>query len=286
MNRLPVEARAAIIRSLVEGNSIRATCRIVGVAKRTVLRLLVEAGEAASRYQHETLVSLPCKRVQFDEIWSFIGAKAKNVAKAKKPTPNMGDVWTWTAICADSKLAISWHVGGRDMTAARSIVSDVAGRLTNRVQITTDGYTLYPKAIEEAFGWNGTDYAKLEKIYKVQPQSGRYSPPECIGAKKEWVMGRPESDHISTSYVERSNLHLRMQSRRFTRLTNAFSRKIENHAAAVSLHFLWYNFGHIHATLTKANGGIHTTPAMAAGIADHVWTVEEVVGLLESTEER
>jgi IS1 family transposase len=281
MNRLSLEARAAIIRSLVEGNSIRATCRIVGVAKRTVLRLLVEAGEAADRYQQEQLVNLPSKRVQFDEIWSFIGAKAKNVATAKKPTAAMGDVWTWTAIDADNKLAISWHVGGRDMFACRSIVYDVAGRVAGRIQITTDGYKLYSAAIEEAFGWNGTDYGKLEKVYKVQPSSGRYSPPECIGAKRIAVMGNPDDDHISTSYVERQNLHMRMQSRRFTRLTNAFSRKLENHAAAVSLHFLWYNFGHVHATLTKASGGIHTTPAMAAGVSDRVWSVEDVVNILE-----
>ena len=281
MNRLSVSARAQIIRSLVEGASVRATCRIVGVAKGTVLKLLVEAGDACSKYQHEALVNLPCKRIQFDEIWSFVGAKAKNVATAKRQVPAMGDIWTWTAICADTKLGVSWHVGGRDMTAARAIVSDVAGRVAGRIQITTDGYTLYPKAIEEAFGWNGTDYAKLEKIYKQQPSSGRYSPPECIGAKSVHVMGNPDDDHISTSYVERSNLNMRMQSRRFTRLTNAFSKKAENHAAAVSLYFLWYNFGHVHATLTKANGGIHTTPAMAAGISDRVWSPEDVVNILE-----
>jgi len=280
MNRLSAAARAQIIKSLVEGNSIRATCRIVGVAKRTVLRLLVDAGEAASRYQHEHLMDLPCKRVQFDEIWSFIGAKAKNVATAKRRTAVMGDIWTWTAICADTKLAVSWHVGGRDMTACRSIVSDVAGRMAGRIQITTDGYKLYPPAIEEAFGWNGADYGKVEKVFKVQPSSGRYSPPECIGCSRHTVMGNPDVDHISTSYVERTNLHLRMQARRFTRLTNAFSRKLENHAAAVSLHFLWYNFGHIHATLTKANGGIHTTPAMAAGVTSRVWTADDVVALL------
>jgi IS1 family transposase len=281
MNQLPPAVRGQIIRSLVEGNSVRATCRLVGVAKRTVLRLLVEAGEAAAKYQHEHLVNLPCKRVQFDEIWAFIGAKAKNVAKAKKPTPNMGDVWTWTAICADTKLIVSWHVGRRDMQAAHSMMTDVAGRVASRIQITTDGLKLYPPAVEAAFGWFNTDYARLEKIFAVQPQAGRYSPPECIGVKQQVMMGKPDDDHISTSYVERSNLHLRMQSRRFTRLTNAFSKKAENHAAAVNLHFLWYNFGHIHSTLTKKNGGIHTTPAMAAGVSDRVWTVEDVVALLD-----
>jgi IS1 family transposase len=280
MNQLPPAVRGQIVRSLVEGNSVRATCRVVGVAKRTVLKLLVQAGDAAAAYQHEHLVNLPCKHVQFDEIWAFIGAKAKNVAKAKKPTADMGDVWTWTAICADTKLIVSWHVGGRDMQAARSMMTDVAGRMAGRIQITTDGLKLYPPAVEEAFGWFGTDYGKIEKIFKVQPQAGRYSPPECIGAKKERMMGQPASEYISTSYVERSNLHLRMQSRRFTRLTNAFSKKAENHAAAVNLHFLWYNFGHIHSTLTKKNGGIHTTPAMAAGVATRVWTVEDVVHLL------
>lgn len=280
MNRLSVAARAQIIRAIVEGNSIRATCRIVGVAKGTVLKLLVQAGEAASQYQHETLVNLPTKRVQFDEIWSFIGAKEKRVATAKKPTPNMGDVWTWTALDADNKLMISWHVGDRDAHAARALATDVAGRVTGRVQIMTDGLTQYLRAIEDAFGYNGADYGKVEKIYKHALVTGRYSPPECIGAKKIAVMGNPDDDHISTSYVERSNLHMRMQSRRFTRLTNAFSKKLENHAAAVSLHFLWYNFGHVHATLTKANGGIHTTPAMAARISDRVWTPEDVPALI------
>jgi IS1 family transposase len=280
MNRLSVAARAQILHSIAEGNSIRATCRIVGVAKGTVLKLLVEAGDACSRYQQETLVNLPTKRVQFDEIWSFIGAKAKNVATAKRPTADMGDVWTWTAVDADNKLMISWQVGGRDMTACRAIVSDVAGRVAGRIQITSDGYKLYPPAIEEAFGWNGADYGKLEKIFKTQPSSGRYSPPECIGCNRDVVMGNPDVEEISTSYFERSNLHLRMQSRRFTRLTNAFSRKLENHAAAVALHFMWYNFCHVHATLTKANGGIHTTPAMAAGVSDRVWTPEDVVNIL------
>jgi IS1 family transposase len=281
MNKLPTAVRAQIIRSLVEGNSIRATCRIVGVAKGTVLKLLVEAGEACSQYQHEKLINLPCKRVQFDEIWSFVGAKAKNVKRAKRPVEGMGDIWTWTALCADTKLAISWHVGGRDRLAADSIMTDVAGRMTGRIQMTTDGLKLYPAAVERAFGWNGTDYAKLEKIYEHEPQSGRYSPPRVVGVISEWVMGNPDSDHISTSYVERGNLHMRMQSRRFTRLTNAFSKKAENHAAAVSLHFMWYNFGHVHSTLTQKNGGIHTTPAMAAGVFDHVWTVEEIIRMVD-----
>lgn len=282
MNKLSTAARAQIIRCLVEGNSIRATCRIVGVAKGTVLKLLVEAGEAASQYQHEHLVNLPCERVQFDEIWSFVGAKAKNVKRAKRPVDGMGDIWTWTALCADTKLAISWHVGGRDRLAADSIMTDVAGRVSGRLQITTDGLKLYPAAVERAFGWNGADVAKLEKIYEHEPQSGRYSPPRVVGVISEWVMGNPDPDHISTSYVERGNLHMRMQSRRFTRLTNAFSKKAENHAAAVSLHFLWYNFGHVHATLTEATDGIHTTPAMAAGVSDHVWTVEEVVRMVDN----
>jgi IS1 family transposase len=281
MNRLSVAARAQIIQSLVEGNSVRSTCRMVGVAKGTVLKLLVEAGEAATIYQHETLVNLPCKRVQFDEIWAFVGAKAKNVKNAKRPTEGMGDIWTWTALCADTKLTISWQVGGRDMVACRAIVSDVAGRMAGRVQITTDGYRLYGAAIEQFFGWNGCDYGKLEKIYQFTPQGNRYSPPECIGAKRIPVMGNPDENHISTSFVERSNLTIRMQSRRFTRLTNGFSKKAENHAAAVALHCLWYNFCRPHATLTKAAGGIHTTPAMSAGVSDRVWSPEDVVHIID-----
>lgn len=282
MNRLSLERRAAVIRALVEGNSVRATCRLTGTAKGTVLRLLMEVGGACSVYQHRELRGLTCQRVQLDEIWSFVGAKERNLSKEERQTGQRGDVWTWTAIDADTKLVMSWQVGNRSWEYARLFVDDLASRLTNRVQLSTDGHRAYLQAVENAFGWNGVDYGVLEKIYgrpAEGPGAGRYSPPEVVGIKKTAVMGNPAPAAISTSYVERQNLTMRMQMRRFTRLTNAFSKKVENHAAAISLHFMWYNFARPHMTLTKEKKGIHTTPAMAAGKADHVWTAEEIVML-------
>lgn len=280
MNVLTVARRAAIIRALAEGNSVRATARLTGSAKATVLKLLVEVGEFCSIYQDHALRNLPCKRIEADEIWSFVGAKARNATK-----DGQGDIWTYTAICAESKLMVSWLVGARNHQNTFAFMQDVALRLSNRVQLTTDGLSWYVAAVEAAFGWNGVDFAQLIKTYG-QPldeseRQRRYSPPVCTGAIKTNVMGNPDSELVSTSYVERQNLNMRMQVRRFTRLTNGFSKKAENHAHAVSLYFMFYNYCRPHQTLTKERGGIKTTPAMAAGVADHVWKVEEIIERLD-----
>jgi IS1 family transposase len=286
MNQLSLERRSAVVRALVEGNSIRATCRLTGAAKNTVARLLVELGEACSAYQDRTLRNLLTKRVQCDEIWSFVGAKQKQVLAGAR---GKGDVWTWTAMDADSKLMICWLVGQRDYRDARTFVTDLHSRLANRVQITTDGLAWYRSAVERAFRWGGADFAQLIKIYSTSGTSSlesgiaarRYSPGVCIATERHWVMGDPDPDHVSTSFVERSNLTMRMGMRRFTRLTNAFSKKVENHAHAVALHFMHYNFCRPHTTLTQAHPRHYPiTPAMAAGVADHVWSVEEICGLL------
>jgi IS1 family transposase len=271
MNRLPRDKQIAVVKALVEGCSIRATVRMTGVAKNTVTNLLVDLGSACEAYQAEHLVNLPCKRVQCDEIWSFVGAKQKNVNEGAQ---GVGDVWTWTAIDADTKLIASWLVGDRGGDTAHSFISDLAGRLASRVQLTTDGHKVYLNAIENAFG-NDIDYAMLVKQYGECHEGGevRYSPAVCTGAKKEAISGNPDPAHVSTSYVERQNLTMRMSMRRFTRLTNAFSKKVENHAAAVALHFMHYNFARIHQTL-------RVTPAMAAGVTDHVWEIGEIVDLL------
>lgn len=276
MNKLDVTSRARILACLVEGNSIRATCRMTGAAKGTVLKLLAEVGSACLDYQDGRLRKLPCKRVQVDEIWSFVGAKEKN-ASPEQRTDGMGDIWTWTALCADTKLAICWHVGERNAAAARDFIADLAGRLSGRIQLTSDGLQLYVKAVEAAFGGN-VDYAQLVKVYGA-PTDGqrRYSPPECIGAELVPVNGNPDKKHISTSYVERQNLTMRMHMRRFTRLTNAFSKKVENHAHAVSLHFMYYNFCRVHQKL-------RVTPAMEAGVTDHVWDLSEIIEMADTAE--
>jgi IS1 family transposase len=279
MNQLSVERRAAIIRALVEGNSARAAARLTGTSRTTVLSLLVELGEMCRVYQDHKLRNLPCKRIQADEVWSFAGAKEKQV---KAGASGVGDVWTWTAICADTKLMVSWLVGTRGSHAARRFMADLQSRLANRVQLTTDGHSAYLDVVDRAFG-RDVDYAMLVKIYQSPlGDRGRYSPPVCIGAEKSCVTGDPDPDHVSTSFVERTNLTLRMGNRRFTRLTNAFSRKVEHHAYSVDIHFMHYNFCRPHTTLTKAHP-LHypTTPAMAAGIADHVWSLEEVCALLD-----
>ncbi len=282
MNRLSLERRTRVIAALVEGNSVRATCRMTGTAKGTVLRLLAEVGQACLDYQRGVMVNLPCRRVQCDEIWSFVGSKDRNTKPELRGTGERGDVWTWTAICADTKLVPVWHVGTRDASAASMFMDDLAPRLASRVQLTTDGHRAYLSAVEGAFGWNGADYAMLVKIYGPAPEGQRrYSPPQIIGTETHWVMGTPDPDHVNTSFAERQNLTMRMQMRRFTRLTNAFSKKLENHMHAISLHFMWYNFARSHQTLTRANGGIHTTPAMAAGIADRVWKIEDIVALTD-----
>lgn len=274
MNRLPLAKRAKIIQLLCEGISLRAASRIVDCSIVTVMKLLVDAGEACREYQDKALRNLRCQRVQLDEIWAFCYSKQKNVAGAKRKDLAYGDIWTWTALDADSRLMVSWMVGGRDGEFANAFIADLAGRLANRVQITSDGHRPYLEAVERAFGAD-VDYAKLVKIYgQTEEGQRRYSPPECIGAERPTVTGAPDPDHISTSYVERSNLTIRMSNRRFTRLTNAFSKKAENHMHAFSIFAMHYNFARQHKTL-------RVTPAMETGIADHIWTYEEIAGLMD-----
>jgi len=275
MNRLPIQKRVEVVAALVEGNSIRATCRMTGVAKNTVVKLLAELGEVCQQYQDEHLRNLPCKRVQCDEVWSFCYSKDKNVPEQHKGEFGYGDVWTWTALCADTKLVPCWLVGRRTGADARAFISDLADRLANRVQLTTDGYRAYLGAVEEAFGAD-IDYAILDKVYGPEPEGARrYSCADCIGTERRVVMGNPDAKDISTSYVERQNLTMRMGMRRFTRLTNAFSKKVENLMHAVSLHFMYYNFARVHKSLG-------TSPAEAAGVTDHVWSLHEIVALLDS----
>ena len=272
MNKLSTAKRVAVVKALVEGCSIRSTVRMTGVSKNTISKLLLQLGAACERYQHETLVDLSCKRLQADEIWSFVAVKDKNISEEQMKA-GLGSVWTWTVIDADTKLIPSWRIGPRDAGTAYEFMQDVAGRLRNRVQLTTDGHRPYLQAVEAAFGTE-IDYAMLQKIYGSDPGSEtRYSPAVCIGCKAEDISGSPDPKHVSTSYVERQNLTMRMSMRRFTRLTNAFSKKLENHAAAVALYFMYYNFGRVHQTL-------RVTPAMEAGVANHVWSVEEIVGLI------
>ena len=274
MNRLSQEKRVRVVAALVEGNSIRATVRMTGLAKNTVTKLLMDLGRACDEYQRKTLVNLSSRRIQCDEIGAFVYAKEKNASPEMKAAGKAGDVWTWTALDADSKLAVSWLVGGRDAGYAWVFMQDVASRLAGRVQLTTDGHKVYLDAVEDAFGAD-VDFAQLVKLYGEAPEGARrYSPPVCNGSRKTAVMGNPDPAHISTSFVERQNLNMRMSMRRFTRLTNAFSKRIENLEAAVALHFMWYNFGRVHQTL-------RVTPAMEAGVTDHVWTLTEIVGLLD-----
>jgi IS1 family transposase len=274
MNRLDSAKQAQVVSALVEGNSIRATVRMTGVAKNTIVKLLVELGAACSNYLDKHLVNLNCQRVQVDEIWSFCYAKAKNVTpEIKTKNPFAGDVWTWVAIDADSKLIPSWIVGPRDGVTARIFVNDLAARLANRIQLTSDGLSVYLAAVEKAFRGE-VDYAMLQKIYNDASEGQkRYSPAECIGCERKVIDGHPDPMHISTSYIERQNLTMRMSMRRFTRLTNAFSKKIENHVAMVALHVMHYNYVRIHQTL-------RVSPAMAAGVTDHLWDLSELVSLL------
>jgi IS1 family transposase len=280
MNNLPVERQIAVISALVEGNSIRATVRMTGVAKDTVIKLLAKIGRACAEHQDKALRNLTCKRIQCDEIWSFCYAKEKNVPEELRGKFGYGDVWTWTALCADTKLIPCWRVGGRNAWHAQHFMYDLASRLANRVQLTTDGHGVYLQAVEGAFG-NAVDYAMLVKLYGNEPRGKetRYSPAQCIGAIATPIVGNPDKRHISTSYVERQNLTMRMNMRRFTRLTNGFSKKVENHQHALALYFMYYNFCRIHQSL-------RVTPAMAANISDHVWELREVVGLLEAKNEK
>jgi len=275
MNRLTREKQRQVVAALVEGNSIRATCRMTGVAKNTVQKLLLDLGKACAEYQDKAFKNLTCKRLQCDEIWSFCYAKEKNVPADKKGQFGYGDVWTFTALCADSKLVPSWHIGNRDIENATTFMKDLASRLKNRVQLTTDGHKMYLEAVEDAFGGE-IDFSQLIKIYGHNAESEiRYSPAECIGIEINNIAGNPDREHVSTSYVERQNLTMRMGMRRFTRLTNGFSKKVQNLVCAVSLHFMHYNFCRVHQTL-------RVTPAMEAKVTDHVWDLEEVLNLISN----
>jgi IS1 family transposase len=274
MNRLSTEKRAQIIGALVEGNSIRSTVRMTGAAKNTVTKLLVDIGHACREYLDGAMQDLPCKDLQLDEIWSFCYAKEKNVPEEHQGEFGYGDVYTFTALCSDCKIVPTFWIGERSGEDAEIFVNDLATRLSNRVQITTDGFRAYLRAVPQAFHYDA-DYAVLHKLYGSEPHGERrYSPAVCIGTDKRVVAGAPDKSRVSTSYVERQNLTMRMSMRRFTRLTNAFSKKVENLEGAVSLHFMYYNFGRTHQTLGM-------TPAMKAGIADHKWSLVEIAGLLD-----
>jgi len=274
MNKLDTPKRAQIINLLVEGNSMRATSRIADVSINTVVKLLIDTGLACEKFHHETVRNLNCKRIQADEIWSFVYAKAKNVPIEKKG--EAGDVWTWTAIDPDSKLIVSWFVGDHSQATAKMFIRDLSERLSDRVQISTDGNFRYTDAIDEVFGVN-VDYGMVVKTYGADPagEKGKYSPAICTSSTKSSVLGNPDYDHISTSHVERQNLTMRMHMRRFTRLTNGFSKKIDNHLCAIALHFVYYNFVKVHKTL-------RVTPAMEAGLTKKPMTIEEIVGLIKA----
>jgi IS1 family transposase len=274
MNRMPIAKRAQILGFLVEGMSLRAASRLADCSINTVTKLLVDVGIACAEYQDKALCNLNCRRVQCDEIWSFVGAKQKNVSAERVGEFGVGDVWTWTAIDADTKLIASWMVGTRGAESAQFFIRDLASRLSNRIQLTTDGHRMYVEAVERAFAGD-IDYAMLVKHYGDDARSvdRKYSPSAFVSAEKKRINGDPDEAHVSTSYVERQNLTMRMSCRRFTRLTNAFSKKVENHAHAVALHFMYYNFGRIHKTL-------RVTPAMEACVAKHVWSLQEIAALV------
>jgi len=275
MNKLPSAKRAQILSMLVEGSSMQSTARVCDVAFNSIVKLLADAGRACEAFHDKAVRGVPAKRVQCDEIWAFCYAKQRNVAAAKAASEGAGDIWTWTALCADTKLLISYLVGGRDAEYANSFMRDVAARLANRVQMTTDGHRAYLDAVEETFGAD-IDYAQLVKVYgEAAEPAGRYSPGVCIGAEKRRVEGRPDPKHISTSYAERQNLNLRMGMRRFTRLTNAFSKKAEAHYHMVCLYTVWYNFVRIHKTL-------RCSPAMAAGLSATLWSMDDIVKLIDN----
>ena len=274
MNKLPLAKRTQILAMLCEGSSMRSISRVADVSINTVSKLLVEAGEACLAIHDETVRGVKASRIQCDEIWSFCYAKAKNVAAAKDAPDGAGDVWTWTAIDADTKLMVSYFVGDRGAESAMILMDDLRARLANRVQLTTDGHRAYLEAVEGAFGAD-VDYAQLVKLYgPTFAGPGRYSPADCIGAKKVRREGNPDYAHVSTSHVERMNLSIRMQNRRFTRLTNAFSKKLDNHIHALALYFAFYNFCRIHKTL-------RVTPAMAAGITDRLWSLDDIVAKID-----
>jgi len=277
MNKLPTEKRAQALQMMAEGISLRSMTRLTGISRTTLIKLLEDAGQAFAEYMDKTLVKLPCKRLQVDEAWAFSYCKQKNVATAKAAPAGSGDIWTWVALDADTKLVAAYYVGNRDGEAALEFMTDLAPRLANRVQLTSDGHKAYLNAVEEAFGYE-IDYAQLVKIYG-QPAEGvrRYSPPECIGATKHRVEGSPDRKHVSTSYVERQNLNIRMGNRRMTRLTNALSKKAANHDHMMAIYFMHYNFVRIHKTLK-------ITPAMAAGVSTKLWEMADMVKVLEDWE--
>jgi len=279
MNKLPTETRVQILSMLCEGASMRSVSRLADVSINTVTKLLIQAGEACEAFHDERVRNVKARRVQCDEIWSFVGSKAKNTPQEKKLAGTAGDCWTWTALDSDSKLIVSWLVGNRDAECASAIMQDVASRLANRVQLTTDGHKAYLGAVEDAFGAD-VDYAQLVKIYGESLEKSperKYSPGVCQGAKKFRVTGSPDRAHVSTSHVERSNLTMRMHMRRFTRLTNGFSKKVENHGHMVALYTVWYNFVRMHKTLRMS-------PAMAAGIETKLWDMADVVALIDARE--
>ena len=278
MNTLPRHKKILILKCLVDGMSLRATSRIADVSRNTIAQLLISAGKVSAVIQDDMLRDLSCSRIQVDEVWSFVYAKEKNIARAATAPPQAGDVWTWTAICADTKIVPTWWVGDRSGATAIEFMDDLRDRLANRVQLTSDGHRAYLEAVEGTFGGN-VDYAQLIKLYGKsaddRQQGTRYSPSECIGARKEAVTGRPNPDFVSTSYVERQNLTMRMSMRRFTRLTNAFSKKLKNHIHAIALHFMYYNFCRLHSS-------IGTTPAIAAGVTDRLWEIGDIVDMVDA----
>ncbi len=277
MNRLPIEKRVQILSLLVEGSSLRSVSRVCDVSINTVTKLLVDAGTTCAAFHDEKVRAVKARRVQVDEIWSFTYAKQKNVPSAKAAPAGAGDTWTWTAIEADSKLILSWLVGGRDSEYAIAFMDDLCSRLANRVQLTSDGHKAYLEAVEGAFG-SDVDYAMLVKIFGAAPESmkGRYSPAECIGARKERIEGSPDPKHVSTSFAERQNLTMRMQMRRFTRLTNAFSKKFENHMHMVALYTVWYNYVRQHKSLHGLS------PAIAADLCDTLWSMTDLAEMVDA----
>ncbi len=279
MNRLPHDKRAQALQMMAEGISLRAMTRLTGISRTALIKLLEDAGQAFSEHQDRVLVNLPCKRIQVDEAWAFCYAKQKNVPAAKAAPEGAGDIWTWVGLDADTKLVASWYVGGRDSEAAATFIDDLAPRLASRVQLTSDGHKAYLEAVEGAFGGD-VDYAQLVKLYGSEggvSSDKRYSPAECTGIRKRNVEGKPDPAHVSTSYVERSNLSMRMGNRRMTRLTNAFSKKAENHAHMMAIYFMHYNFVRIHQTL-------RVTPAIEAGVTSKLWEMSDLVKVLEDWE--
>jgi IS1 family transposase len=275
MNKLSIKARAQMLNMLCEGASMRSVSRLADVSINTVAKLLIDAGKYCAAFHDDNVKGVEAKRIQCDEIWSFTYAKAKNVAKAKSAPDNAGDTWTWTGIEAETKLIVSWLVGGRDGEYAMAFMDDLRSRIVNRVQLTTDGHKAYLQAVEGAFGGD-VDYAVLHKVYGASPESakGKYSPADCIGTQKHRIEGEPDMKHVSTSYIERNNLTMRMHNRRFTRLTNAFSKKFESHVNMVAIWAVWYNWVRIHKTL-------RVSPAMAANLTDTLWSWETIVAKMD-----